>query len=370
MSGRSGLTGDPPDDIDRSIAELHAELAKPARFREPSAAERARKPVQPSGPAGLRRARQARKLRKPVAGPPAEPWRGWSPSPGKGRRRATSRLIIGVLIVAIVGGGAFYAVPRLGRWFGSGRQVPLTVGPRTAGLPSPTVAEPFAGSPAQSYASGAAGIVIPAAAPAGRYSAAQVAAAYQTTKQLLVAAYLNLPTVNGGSPAAFAALLIPRQRTIFLGNLRATGTATGSTRAWVTAFAPGNRLTGNVIKVHGAMRAVATTSGGTPVLQVHTDYLFVYPVEHEDNSATLMRVVARYVTDVDFAAWDDPGGALEPWWSGQSAIAGELCGYYDGYIHPSFASGPQPKVRPTGTPVDPYSQSTPLPGKCQNTTGT
>ena len=280
------------------------------------------------------------------------------------------RLTIGFLVVAVVAGAAFYAVPRLGRWFGPGHQAPAAVRLQPSGLPSPTVAEPFLGTPAQSYADGETGIVIPPAQPAGSYSAPQVAAAYQTAKQMLVAAYLNGPTLDGGSPAALAALLIPRQRTIFLGDLKPTGAANGSTRAWVAAFAPGTRVVGKVIKVHGSMQAVATTENGTPVLQIHTDYLFVYPVAQGQDAATLMRVVARYVTNVEFARWDDPGGALEPWWSVQSSIAGALCGINDGYIHPSFSGGPRGKVQPSGTPLDPYSQSGPLPGHCQATTGT
>jgi hypothetical protein len=42
-------------------------------------------------------------------------------------------------------------------------------------------------------------------------------------------------------------------------------------------------------------------------------------VERPDQPLTLIRVVVRYVVQNDFAQYDDPGGALEPWWVPESA---------------------------------------------------
>jgi len=244
-------------------------------------------------------------------------------------------------------------------------------------LPSPTVAAPFLGTPAQSYANGAAGIVIPSAHAVGSYSAAQVAAAYQETKRLLVAANLDPRTLRGGSPDAFANLLIPQERSFFIHNLDKIGVDSSgdarSTRGWVTSFAPGStQLVGNVIKVHGSMLAVAAHSGSLPVLRIRADYLFVYAVERPGNSGTLMRIVARDVVDVDFAAYTDPGGPLEPWWLSQGGgDAGARCDVNDGFVHPQFPNGTPDKVKPTGAPINPYKQAAP-PGhqQCQATTGT
>ncbi len=89
MAGTGG-TGSPegPDDINNRLAEIAAELAKEARFKEPSAAERARARVTAARPSGrsarsgpLRRMRARRKmaeLLKPVDGsavptPPPKP---------------------------------------------------------------------------------------------------------------------------------------------------------------------------------------------------------------------------------------------------------------------------------------------------------
>ena len=112
--------------------------------------------------------------------------------------------------------------------------------------------DPFAGTPANSWANGAAGIVITAAKPVGQFTAAQVEAAYQTSRKLLIAGDLNRPTLLGGPPTAFADLLTSQQRAKFLGGLNKKGAEGGnplSTRRWVMSFAPGStQLIGGVIK--------------------------------------------------------------------------------------------------------------------------
>jgi hypothetical protein len=247
-----------------------------------------------------------------------------------------------------------------------------------ASLPTPTLADPFLGTPAQSYANGAAGIVIPLAQPVGSYSAAEVAAAYRKTKKLLVAANLNGPTLAGGAPDAFASLLIAQERSYFVAHLDKIGLDSQgyqkSSRAWIVSFAPGTtQLVGNVIKVHGTMAAMVAKNGSTAILRVHADYLFVYAVEQPGQAASLMRVVARDEVNVDFAQWDDPGGPLEAYWSSTSGgVAGVRCDVNDGFAHPEFPNGPPDKVTPTGAPVNPYDQSAPVKrsGGCQPTTGT
>lgn len=338
-----------PDEIERQARQLEAELARPAKFIEPSAAERARKP-------------RRRGLAKRV----------WS-------------LVIAVVVVAGLAVAAI-ELPKLGlrKAPASAASGQASTGPRPASqrtssspgaslLPTPTVAAPFLGTPAQSYADGAAGIAIPAAHAVGNYPAAAVTAAYQTTKRLLIAANLNGPTLNGGAPTAFANLLIPLQRSFFLGHLNETGAspngASKTTRVWVTAFAPGSRLVGNVIKVYGTMHASAGQNGSFNALVITGNYLFVYAVERPDQPSTLMRVVEHYLVRNYFAPYDHPGGPLEPWWQPQSSAAGSLCGTDDGYVHPDFAGEPG-KVKASGAPVNPYDQSAPLPKRCEPTTGT
>ena len=304
----------------------------------------------------------------------------------KGRRGKVLSLVIAVVVVAGLGAAA-YGLSRVtqAKVPGSADQAPVTNGPTpgsqpapTPSLPTPTLAVPFLGTPAASFANGAAGIVIPAAHPVGRFSAAQVAAAYRKTKRMLLAANLNGPTLRGGSPDAFAHLLIPQQRGYFTGRLDKIGlTSAGfqrSTRTWVTSFAPGStQLDGKVIKVHGTMHAETGRNGSWHVLQVHADYLFVYAVERPGQPGTLMRLVGRDVVDVQFAPYTGPGGPLEPWWKPKGGgVAGARCDVADGFVHPQFPNGPPDKVKPTGAPINPYNQSAPPAsnGKCQATTGT
>jgi hypothetical protein len=296
-----------------------------------------------------------------------------------------------VIAVVVIAGlsAAVVELPKLGlgKTPGSADNTPVTNGatptssPTASGtpasfLPAPTLAAPFLGTPAQSYADGSAGIIVPPGQPVGGFSAAQVTAAYRTTKRLLVAASLNAPTLAGGAPDAFANLLMKEQRAQFVGGLDKIGrNAHGvqrSTRAWITSFAPGTtQLDGNVIKVHGSMQATTTEEDGFHVLRIQVNYLFVYAVMQPGQPSSLMRVVVHDIGDVNFAAFDDPGGPLEPLWQMGNAIAGVRCDVADGFVHPEYTSGPPDKVKPTGAPVNPYDQNAPLGNAvCQATTGT
>lgn len=376
-SGDEGLTGEPSDDIDRQLAELTSDLSKTAKFKEPSAAERARQQASPSGPGGWRRARTARKLREPVSAPSAVPWRAWSPPQRPRTRRSPVRLAIGLVIMLAVAGAAYYVIPRLDRSRGISDLPSAPGAAARSGLPAPTTAAPFRGTPAQSWPNGAAGIVIPDPPAPGSlfpYTSAQITAAYQTTKQMLVAADLNGPTLAGGPPDAFASLLTSRQRSIFLGGLgnRGTTSTTSSTRSWVTSFSRGTRLAGTLIKVHGSMSASLGSNQGSSVLVIHADYLFVYPVTWRGEASTLMRIVSQDVVNVQFGTFTDPGGPLQAWWQAAgSAEAGVRCDVHDGFVHPDFPGAPPDRARPKGPAINPYGlNSSASHAGCQNVTGT
>ena len=300
------------------------------------------------------------------------------------QRKRDSRvltLLIAVVLVA-VGGGVFawlrFAPPT--RSGGTSARVTLQARttPKTSPFSSPrsvTVNLPFAGSPAEEWADGAAGIVVPGARAHGPYTAAQVRSAYETTRQLLIAADLNWPTLRGGTPTAFADLLTKQQRQQFLTGMHTTALdkdgATTNTRAWVASFVPGTQFVTTVIKVNGTMSASLATDSGSQVLRITLNYLFVYAVEPRGDPADWMRIVQHEWGDVDFAQWDDPGGPLEAWFGLQGSAAGALCGERDGYIHPDYPHGPPPSVQPSGAPKDPYSAATPsATAGCQATTGT
>jgi hypothetical protein len=425
------------DDINDRLAEIAAELAAEAKFKEPAAADRAHTAVQPVGDAGPRRRRGplrrrrderlAAELRKPVQDPGGQQasapprasaggrpagWRpkagrrvsgsaaqraGAWPTPDRGyatptRRGRPGRSALTVVLVLVVLFGVSAGVRKLLQRGASGtpgatKSVGRTSGASTLGVSSPTpssplqtpaftATDPFAGSPAAAYADGAAGIVPPPAHVLGPYSAAQVASAYLTVKNLLVAANLNVPTLQGATPAAFASLLISQQRSWFDEHLtkpvRPKQGQPWLTRTWVTSFAPGTQLVGSIIKVHGApMTAKVVSVNHHQALQIFANYLFVYAVQQQGQADSRLRVVAHEFATVQFAQWYDPGGSLQPWIVGfGDSYANVQCGTTDGFVHPAFPLLGPGKVRPSGSPVNPYNLAQRQSKGCQLITGT
>jgi hypothetical protein len=179
-------------------------------------------------------------------------------------------------------------------------------------------ADPFTGTPADHWADGAAGIVLPAAEPIGPYTKSQVKYAYQTTRAMLAAAELDKQTLLGGAPTAFADVLNSQQRAAFLGGLNKVGVdkqgAPLSTRAWVMSFAPGStELIGNVVKVNGTMHAKAVKdSNGVYELDIDVDYLFVYPIEPPHQPGDWMRIVNEVGWTVHFGNWQGVDSTFAP----------------------------------------------------------
>ena len=359
---RDGGAGDP------LAQEFDEKFAAGARFREPSAAERAR-----------RQSRLARRKRARLA-------RKYSATAGERPPRVVRTVLTLLLFAGVLGAAGWVLYVDLTHPAPAARAgapaspaaAKVTASPpaRPQGFFSPLA--PFAGSPAESYADGAAGIVPPGPHAVGRYPAAQVARAYAMVKEMLAAAHLNTRTLMGGPPTAFARLLTASERHEFYRDLNKTGVARQgwlrSTRSWVTSFAPGSaRLVTSVIRVHGFMHAVtATVSGGRPVLRIKADYLFVYAVERPGVPGTGMRIVERDVVWVDFAHWDRLTGPLEPWWTPEGGgPAGSRCDVNDGYVHPDFPSSVPDRTPASGKPINPYDQSiSPRHQGCQLTTGT
>jgi hypothetical protein len=342
--------------------EFDEKFAAAARFQEPSAAERARRPGRLARPKTTRQARRQRPA------PQRRPHQ-------RARTLVTFALFAGVLAAAgwVLSMDLTHPAPALPQAQGASPAASHPAAPQ----PPFSLADPFAGSPARNFAGGTAGIVPPAPHTVGPYSRAQVGRAYAMVKKMLIAAHLSARTMAAGPPDAFARLLPPAERRIFLKHLGDKGLSSQgslrSTRAWVTSFAPGDvHLATPVVKVHGTMAARVARSKGQDMLRVKADYLFVYAVERSYDPLTRMRIVFRDVVRVDFAQWDDPGGPLEPWWSPLGGgAAGSSCDATDGFIHPTYPGSVPGKVRPSGKPVDPYDQSR-LPGGhgCQPTTGT
>ncbi len=421
--------GNLPDDIGRRLDQIAAELAAEAKSGGSAAADRPHQPAtgpgagqaadqgadqgagRPAGRAADRPAGLWSGSGLPFAtqgGRPTErPWRRWrghrvtarmrrrerppgsdgpaarpATRPAGARRSPVATAVLVPVLVLVVLVGVGYALFRLhieSASAGTVGQPGLTQSDQPTSLvPAFTAADPFVGSPAESYADGSAGLTWPGPAAVGQFTAGQVLAAYQAVKQLLIAANLNKPTLEGAAPAAFAALLVPQQRAWFDQHLDHIGlTKAGkqrSSRSWVTSFAPGSAsLVGSVIKVTGSMSAAAADFDARQVLQVRTDFLFVYPVQQPGEPDSRMRIVVRYIATVDFGNWDDAAtGPLQPWISSQDGgVAGIRCGINDGFVHPYYPGGPPDSVQPSGRAYNPYNLRQPWPSAtCAPTTGT
>jgi hypothetical protein len=369
--GADGPDPAPLDELDLELRELTEGRAADPLFLEPSAAERAKAaavrtedvpdvrdaPGSSTAPGGTRTVRRV--------------WRGG--------QLATALLAVTLLLVA---GGLVWL--RFGHTAGppSG-SAPVTdtdlgsiLGTIAPGdLFAGRAANPFLGTPANSWADGAAGIVAPSAQPVGGFTAAQVAAAYATTGELVAASSLDTRTLLGGPPVALERLLTAGQRATFQAGLSAHGAGKDgrplSTRSWVASFAPGTaQLDGNVIKVSGTMNAVAVTESGRKVLRVEVNYAFVYAVEPPYNPTDWARVVTRQSGSVDFARWNDPHGGLEPWdRTVVDPLSGVACGPADGYIYPSYPSDGSTIAQQSRLVIRPYTRSVPaVSGVCAGST--
>jgi hypothetical protein len=388
------------DALDRALRELTEGSAGDARFREPSAAERdatARKLSRQAArqaKAAAKAARIATKKRAKAAAKladnPADGWRGGYrydvPAAEARRRRAGRRVVRGVawtVSIALLGGALWYAQSRgvFGGGVASGDDTrPITDGavPPASLTASGPPADPFAGTPADSWANGAAGIVTPAATAHGTYSAAQVAHAFAVTRQMLIAQDLDPVTLAGGAPTTFAKLLIPLQRNKFIAGLNKMGVDKKgyvlSTRSWVTSFAPHSAtFIGKDVKVHGTMTAgVITGSDGQPELHVNVNYRFVYAVEPPGKPADWRRVVAEVTGYVGFANWQSGSTSFDPWSALGFYVAGARCDVHDGYVHPAYSTDPADTTPEKGV-VNPYSTASPSAASkapCSANTGT
>jgi hypothetical protein len=377
--GADGPDPAPLDELDLELRELTEGRAGDPLFLEPSAAERGKAapvriedvsgvpgapgspavPAAPTGPGGTRAVRRRR----------------W-------RRGQLAAALVAVTLLLVAGGLVWL---RFGHSTGSpDGSAPVTdtalgsiLGTIAPGdLFAGAAADPFLGTPANGWADGPAGIVAPPAEPVGGFTAAQVAAAYATTGELVTAASLDGQTLLGGPPAALERLLTAGQRATFKAGLDAKGLGKDgrplSTRSWVASFAPGTaQLDSGVIKVSGTMDAVAVTESGRQVLRVEVNYAFVYAVEPPHNTTDWTRVVTSQSGSVDFARWDDPHGALEPWdKTVVDPLSGVACGPADGYIHPAYPSDGSTTAEQSRLVIQPYSRAVPpASAGCTSTTG-
>ncbi|WP_190195880.1 hypothetical protein [Streptomyces djakartensis] len=234
-----------------------------------------------------------------------------------------------------------------------------TAPPGASDPETPTLDEPFAGSPALRWADGEAGIVLPGAKAVGAVPKGRVEQALKLTRKLLIAANLDPGTVRGERPEAALSVLDPEQPEIldrFDTALRSPSREHDPLTLF-TRFDPDEiRLVGDVIKTRGRMTFGKGSHGG---VAVHADYTFVYPVSRADGSTEVTRTIVRRVLDVELA---DPAryrttpGRLVVL-NYDEEVGNTACDVDDGYLHPQFPSSGDRGPDPAGPTTDPYDRS-------------
>lgn len=299
----------------------------------------------------IARAREQEELRRrqQALGMPAR-----SPEQSIGQRYRTRLVVIGVLGL-IVAGGVLVAQRARPDVIAT---APPTTGTVMTQAPAVDLSQPFVNTPAAGWADGAAGIVSPAPAPVGSYSADHVAAAYDRVRQLLVTSRLDAAVLKGHDVARVLSQLAPNAREQW-------DLSHPSTQAYLVAtrVADGFDLLPVQPKVTGTMSAAQDPQGA---LVVHTNFLFAYAFAPADPDkindplqiVTLDRFEAEYtITD---GRW--PSAAQGVWVTKvQSSGYAMACGAYRrGELAPGYSE----QVMGSGESIDrtrAFDPNSPLP---------
>lgn len=373
-AGEPGEFGQPslPDDVWERFARDTERDIRGSAPKEPSA--RARMVTE--------RLRQ-----NDAAGAQPEGWRtgpAWREMDGRASRRRRLWAIIGLPVVVAVAlvavkpsllpGDPFDASSGTSSSASSDRgkaaatlpaeTAPPTAAPSSVAPDTPTLDRPFAGSPAERWADGAAGIVVPKATQIGTFTRSQVAAALTRTKTLLVGANLAPGTLRGERPESAIAVLDPKQPRML-----------DDVNSWLRApskehdplmlfsrFDPDEvRPAGDVVKTRGRMTFKA---GAHASVAIHADYTFVYPLApagkaSSGGSTDVARTIVRRVLDLEvldpskYRATPDRLSIIRF----DQDFGNTACDVYDGFLHPQFPSTAPTGAAPTGPTTDPYDRS-------------
>ncbi|MFG2976913.1 hypothetical protein ACGFYY_28485 [Streptomyces sp. NPDC048331] len=318
------------------------------RFLRESVAGAADAPKEPSA-----RARDvARRVRTDPRGG-SEGWRGYTPARPK---RRTGRYLIGLLASLALLVVAFVPGRVVDLFAGEDHHAPAEAGRR------PTVDEPFRGSPAADWASGAEGISMPPAGAVGWMNAAQVEQALARSRDFVVTSGLDRGVLRGERPEQAIALINPHQKDVqdLLKTAFQTPTEKNDPLLLFSRFQPSStRLVGDVVKTKGGL---TYREGERGALQVTADVTFVYPVTRADADGD-DEVVRTIVRRELVLSWDDPDKVTtEPGTFSIVSYKYDMtnggCGAPTGYLAPPF--GKERGADESGEQVDPYDRSAPV----------
>ncbi|MGW2261369.1 hypothetical protein ACWCXE_26735 [Streptomyces sp. NPDC001780] len=316
----------------------------------------------PKEPSAWARAVTKRLRAEPGRGP--EGWRSYTPARPK---RRTGWYVVGLLAslvllaVALAPGRAVDLFAGADAPPPAGETARPTQAPPAEPAQRPTREEPFRGSPAASWASGAAGITVPKAGAVGWMSAAEVERALARSRDFLVESGLDRGVLRGERPEKAIALINPHQKDVQ--DLLRTAFRTPSEKSdpllLFSRFQPSRtHLVGDVVKTQGRL---TYREGERGALQVTADVTFVYPVTPADaGDDEIVRTIVRRELVL---SWDDPGKVItEPGTFSIVSYKYDMtnggCGAPTGYFVPPF--GTDRRATEAGTEVDPYDRSVPV----------
>ncbi|MFE0192960.1 hypothetical protein [Streptomyces sp. NPDC058989] len=345
-------TGTEPDGTSRSDEEWE-------RFLRESVAGVADAPKEPSA-----RAREVTKRLRTEPGRDPEGWRSYTPARP---RRRTGWYVVGLLASLVLLVVALAPGRIVDLFAGDDPDSPAAETARPTQAPPaqapqrPTRDEPFGGSPAASWANGAAGITVPKAGAVGWMSAAEVERALARTRDFLVASGLDRAVLRGERPKKAIALINPHQRDVqdLLKTAFRTPSDNNDPLLLFSRFQPSRtHLVGDVVKTRGRL---TYREGKRGALQVTADVTFVYPVTRADAGGD--EIVRTIVRRELVLSWDDPDKVItEPGTFSIVSYTYDMtnggCGAPTGYFTPPFGTDRQ--TDEAATEVDPYDRSTPI----------
>jgi len=289
----------------------------------------------------------------------------WARQPRLRRARRRRRTVIAVaVLVAAVGGFVVYRPDvvegvraSVFAGFADSGTGPTAQSPEQAQVKAADVS-PFRGSPAQDYADGAKGLVMPKPGALGGLSRKEVSAALRHTRKLLIASNLDRKVLLGGRPNALIRLLDPEQRAPFVKGLKRPDKSKKGyeSRRWVTSLVPKSaELVSETFKVSGKTRLTTFKENGFSGVRIKVNYLFVYAIQRPGRPETLTRLVAHNLGTLD--VWRE-SGRLRLWivdWNG-GGTAPARCDVDDVFVHPFYPdSPPDLTLKPGVKAVDAYS---------------
>ncbi|SEN25816.1 hypothetical protein SAMN05216267_100396 [Actinacidiphila rubida] len=230
-------------------------------------------------------------------------------------------------------------------------------------VPAVAAADPFAGSPADRYRVGEAGINFDAAERVGDFAESEVMQAYATIKDYISESALDPKAVTGGDVGAVRNLLDPGQLDQFEASVtRPTSDGSHEATGWLVRFDPAEHLRlvggGNGVRVDGGLKSIGTSGSA---LVITADHTFVYALRGPGTTDTPISLfTVRRHLQFRFSHLDLEQRHIQV--VDAEVAAGPLsCGSAAGYFRPILAGG---RATGTVTGVNPYEQDGPVGPDC------